>query len=139
MTTLAVLLYLLAGSPAPPPQPGVFGLYPARGVVAIIDGDTAVLDVCYRRAERAGREYVLLETLDVRLDGYNAPERRHDPEGAATAALAKLLDAGRIWVRPVGSSLGRTVARVHVERPDGVLVDVAAAMRLRGFHGRWRR
>jgi endonuclease YncB( thermonuclease family) len=136
---IAAALYLLAGAPGPPIDPGAFGTYPARSVVAVLDGDTAVLDVCYRRAVRAGREYVLLETIDVRVDGYNAPERRHDLGGRARSALAGLLGSGRVWVRPVGVSLGRTVARLHVERPDGSMVDVAAAMRARGLDVPWAR
>lgn len=126
---LVLAAFVGAGPPPLEEEPA----RPVDRVVHVFDGDTVCVDVLDSATVRAGRAYRALRTEDVRVDGYDAPELSEPGGPEASAALARLLGSGRVWVRWTGRyTFARKVCRVWVQAPGGVVVDAAAAMRAMG-------
>ena len=77
-----------------------------RTVRKVIDGDTVRVNKAVR-----GSSY-------IRIAGVNAPEKRQRGYQTAKSNLRSRVGGRRVWVRPVGKSYGRTVARVRKVRGD---------------------
>lgn len=77
-----------------------------RKVKKVIDGDTIKVSSPVR-----GSPY-------VRLAGVDAPEKGQRGFRTATQNLRSRVGGKKVWVRPVGKSYGRTVARVRKVRRD---------------------
>ena len=128
-----MLLYALAGPRLP--EPVMFDPTPPRPVLAILDtydGDTTRVIL--------GLDAETSRIESIRVDGYNAPElRRANPDSyRARDDLIAILGLGDVWIDPTGKrSAGRLVGAVYVVRDDGFVIDVAAAMRSRGWNGPW--
>ena len=75
-----------------------------RKVKKVVDGDTVVVGSPVR-----GSSY-------IRLAGKHAPEKRQPGYQTAKSELRSRLGGKRVWVKPVGKSYGRTVAKVRKVR-----------------------
>lgn len=133
LAPLALLIFTLPNGPAD--APSRFDPTPPRPatLVHIFDGDTICLDIHESLVIRAGRTYRDTHTEDVRIAGYDAPERRDERGPAATDALAYLLGLGTVWVEWTGeTTFGRLVGDVTVVTESGFAIEVAGAMRRMG-------
>jgi len=77
-----------------------------RKVKQVIDGDTVKVNSPVR-----GSSY-------IRLAGVHAPEKKQRGYQTAKSELRSRIGGEKVWVRPVGKSYGRTVARVRKVRSD---------------------
>ena len=77
-----------------------------RRTTRVIDGDTIKVNRPVR-----GSSY-------IRLAGIHAPEKRQRGYQTAKNELRSRVGGRRVWVRPVGKSYGRTVARIRKVRRD---------------------
>ncbi len=75
-----------------------------RKVKKVIDGDTIKISSPVK-----GSPY-------VRLAGVNAPEKGQRGFKTATQNLRSRVGGKKVWVRPVGKSYGRVVAKVRHNR-----------------------
>lgn len=136
MTLAPLILLLLTNGPGDGPNDVArFDPLPPKPatLVHIFDGDTVCLDVHDSIVIRAGRTYHDTHTEDVRIAGYDAPERFTPRGPAATEALAYLLSLGTVWVEWTGDvTFGRIVGEVTVVTESGYVIDVASAMRRMG-------
>jgi endonuclease YncB( thermonuclease family) len=135
MNVLALVLLILTLAGNAPDPPSRFDANPPRPatLVHVFDGDTICVDLHRSLATRAGRVYHDTRTEDVRIRGFDAPER-WEPRGPdATKALTYLLSLGTVWVEWDGrTSFGRLVGDVSVVTPTGYAIDAAGAMRMLG-------
>ena len=76
----------------------------SRKVTKVIDGDTLKVNKPVRGSSH------------IRLAGVNAPEKGQRGYGTATQNLRSRVGGKKVWVKPVGKSYGRTVARVRKAR-----------------------
>jgi len=77
-----------------------------RKVKKVIDGDTILVSSPVR-----GSRY-------IRIAGKNAPERGERGYQTAKSSLRSQIGGKKVWVKPVGKSYGRTVAKVRKIRRD---------------------
>jgi len=77
-----------------------------RKVSKVLDGDTVKIN----KPVRSSRY--------IRLAGVHAPEKRQRGYQTAKSNLKSRIGGRRVWVRPVGKSYGRTVARIRKVRSD---------------------
>ena len=77
-----------------------------RKVRKVIDGDTVKVNKPVR-----GSSY-------IRIAGINAPEKRQRGYQTAKSNLRGKIGGEKVWVKPVGKSYGRTVAKIRKVRRD---------------------